>query len=52
MLFAVVTLIWIIVYIAKNSWVKSITRNLAISFISIVFLLHPKITEQSLNMLR
>ena len=51
-LFAIVTFIWIIVYLMKNDWVKSMTRNLIISFITILFLLHPKLTEQSLNVFR
>ena len=51
-LFAVIALIWIALYLLKHKYVKSLQRNLAISFISILFLLHPKLTEQSLGLLR
>ena len=51
-LFIIVTLLWVIVYLLKRKWVKDLKRNLVISFISIVFLLHPKLTEQSLAMFR
>ncbi|CAI2373025.1 unnamed protein product [Moneuplotes crassus] len=51
-LFGVVALIWIILYLIKHKYVKNLQRNLAISFISILFLLHPKLTEQSLNLLQ
>ncbi|CAI2370232.1 unnamed protein product [Moneuplotes crassus] len=51
-LFGVVALIWIILYFIKRKYVKTLQRNLAISFISILFLLHPKLTEQSLGLLR
>ncbi|CAI2368858.1 unnamed protein product [Moneuplotes crassus] len=49
---AIVTLIWIVIYAVKRKYVKSLQRNLAISFISILFLLHPKLTEQSLGLFR
>jgi len=51
-LFVMVGFIWMTVYFIKNNWVKSMTRNLIISFITILFLLHPKLTEQSLNVFR
>ncbi|CAI2371546.1 unnamed protein product [Moneuplotes crassus] len=51
-LFAVVATIWIGLYCLKRKYVKSLQRNLVISFISIVFLLHPKLTEQSLTLFR
>ena len=51
-LFIIVALLWVIVYLLKRKWVKDLKRNLVISFISIVFLLHPKLTEQSLSMFR
>jgi len=51
-LFLIVTLIWIIVYLINKNLVKCLTRNLVISFISILFLLHPKLAEQSLNTFR
>jgi hypothetical protein len=40
---------WTCVYKLKRSWVKDYKRNLVISFITIVFLLHPKLTERSIS---
>ena len=51
-LFVIVAVIWGVAYLIKKKWVKSMQRNLAISFISIVFLLHPKLAEQSLSVFR
>ena len=51
-LFAIVVLIWVIAYLIKKKFVKSMSRYLIISFISIVFLLHPKLAEQSLGFFR
>ena len=51
-LFMVVALIWILVKLIKPSFVKSLERNLVISFISILFLLHPTITKQSFELFR
>jgi len=51
-LFGIVSLIWTIVYIFNKKWVKNFKRNLIISFISIVFLMHPKLTESSINAFR
>lgn len=48
-LFALISLIWTLVYIFRNKWVVDMTRNLAISFISVVFLLHPQLTQAGLN---
>lgn len=51
-LFLLVAVIWILVKLCRPKWVKNLARNLVISFISILFLLHPKLTEQSLGMFR
>jgi len=51
-LFLIVTFIWVCVYFINKKYVKDFKRNLAISFISIVFLLHPKLAEQSINTFR
>ena len=48
-LFGIVTLIWIFVYLIKKRWVSSFKRYIVISFISIIFLLHPKLAENSLS---
>ena len=52
MLFLVVALIWLIVWAVKRKWVVSIRRYLVISFISIVFLLHPKLAQQGFSVFR
>ncbi len=51
-LFLLVTVIWVLLKAIKPSYVKSLERNLVISFISVLFLLHPTITEQSLELFR
>ena len=51
-LFMLIAIIWLGVLLLKPKWVKSLERNLVISFISILFLLHPKLTEQSLGLFR
>ena len=51
-LFTIVALIWIIVYVINKKYVKNMKRNLVISAISIIFLLHPKLTEKSINTFR
>ena len=48
----VVSLIWVVVHIAYRNFPHSLKRCVIISFISIVFLLHPKLTEQSVNLFR
>ncbi|CAI2370495.1 unnamed protein product [Moneuplotes crassus] len=51
-LFTLVALIWVIIKTIGPSSVKSLERNFVISFISILFLLHPTITEQSFGLFR
>jgi len=48
-IFLAVSIIWAIVYFIKPKWIKSMIRNLVISFISILFLMHPKLTEESIG---
>ena len=48
-LFIIISMIWIIVRIICYKWVPELKRNIAISFISIVFLLHPTLAENSLS---
>ena len=52
MLFLLVALIWMIIYLINSNLVHNMKRYLIISFISIVFILHPKITEESINSFR
>ncbi|CAI2376021.1 unnamed protein product [Moneuplotes crassus] len=51
-LFFVVTIIWIIAKALKNSWIPDLKRYFGISFISIIFMLHPKLTEAGINAFR
>ncbi|CAI2379095.1 unnamed protein product [Moneuplotes crassus] len=51
-IFLVVTFIWIVILILNRRWVTDLKRNLVISFISILFILHPKLTESSINAFR
>ena len=48
-LFSIVALIWVIVKLIKKQWVPEMRRNLAISFITIVFILHPTLALNSLS---
>jgi len=52
LLFILVAIIWFIVYYIKPSWVKNLTRYLIISFISIVFLLHPRLAQSGISVFR
>lgn len=51
-LFLLVSLIWVVVKLIRPTAVKSLERNFVISFISILFLLYPTITEQSFELFR
>jgi hypothetical protein len=48
----IVCLIWLGVHFVYRKWAPVLLRCLIISFISVVFLLHPKLTEQSISLLR
>ena len=49
LLFVIVGMIWIILKVLKPKWVPEMARNLAISFITIVFILHPTLALNSLT---
>jgi predicted outer membrane repeat protein len=51
-LFFFVSLIWVGLFVIKRKWVPDLKRNIAISVISILFLIHPKLTENSLEIYR
>jgi len=51
-LFLLVSLIWVLVYFLKRKWVRDLQRNIAISFISIIFLLHPKMALEGFSIFR
>lgn len=51
-LFTLVVIIWIIVRWIRKRFVPNMERYLVISFISILFLLHPKLAEQSLEVFK
>ena len=48
-LFLITSMFWVIVTIVCPKWVQDFKRNIAISFISIIFLLHPTLAENSLS---
>ena len=48
-LFAFTSIIWFVVKLICRKWVPELKRNIAISFISIIFLLHPTLAENSLS---
>ena len=45
----IISIIWVIVYFSKHKWVPDLKRNIAISFISILFILHPTLAQNSLS---
>jgi hypothetical protein len=49
---AIVGLFWTFIHFFKKQWAIDLKRCIIISFISIVFILHPKLTENSLSILR
>ena len=49
-LFFLVSLIWICVRILKKDYVPNMQRYLMITFISIIFLLHPRLTADSFSL--
>ena len=51
-LFAIVAFIWLFIHFVVKRWSQNLSRALIISFISILFLLHPKLTELSLSIFR
>ena len=51
-LFLLISLIWIGMAWKGEEWKKRLKRNLIISFISIIFLLHPKLAELGINIFR
>ena len=48
-LFVFISTIWVVIYFIKHKWVPELKRNIAISFISIMLLLHPTLAENSLS---
>jgi hypothetical protein len=48
----IVSGIWLSIYFIHPQWAKDLRRCLIISFISVLFLLHPKLTEQSFSLFR
>lgn len=51
-LFLIMAVMWTVVKKVKPEWVKDLQRNFVISFISVVFLLHPKLTERSISIFK
>ena len=48
-LFIIISIIWIILRLINGKWIPDLKRNIVISFISIIFLLHPNLTKNSLS---
>ena len=48
-LFVITSMIWVIVKLICSKWIPDLKRNIAISFISIIFLLHPQLANNSLS---
>ena len=48
-LIGLISLIWVWVRLIKPSLMKNLTRNIVISFISIVFFLHPRLASTSIS---
>ena len=48
-LFIITSMIWVIVKLICSKWIPDLKRNIAISFISIIFLLHPQLANNSLS---
>ena len=48
-LFVIISMIWVLVKLICKKWIPDLKRNIAISFISIIFLLHPTLAENSLS---
>jgi predicted outer membrane repeat protein len=46
------SLIWVLVHFVYKKWAPLLGRCIIISFISTVFILHPKLTEQSFSLFR
>ena len=51
-LFLIMVVMWTSLYLLKKEWVKDLKRNIAISFITIIFLLHPKLAERSIGIFK
>jgi hypothetical protein len=51
-LICIVSSIWVVVYFIKRKWVRSLKKYIVVSFVSILFFLHPKLTESSLGIFR
>ncbi|CAI2362506.1 unnamed protein product [Moneuplotes crassus] len=51
-LFITIAVMWIIIKLIRPAWCTDMKRALAISFITIIFILHPKLTEKSISMFK
>ncbi|CAI2377172.1 unnamed protein product [Moneuplotes crassus] len=51
-LFLAISLIWLVLYFINKKWVKDLKRNLIISLVTIIFILHPKLAERSISIFR
>ncbi|CAI2360413.1 unnamed protein product [Moneuplotes crassus] len=51
-LFFIIAVMWVIIKWVKPAWCTNIKRALVISFITVVFVLHPKLTEKSISLFK
>ncbi|CAI2368076.1 unnamed protein product [Moneuplotes crassus] len=51
-LFFIIAVMWLIIKWVKPAWCTNIKRALVISFITVVFVLHPKLTEKSISLFK
>ena len=49
LLIGCIILIWILLFITGHRWFKEVKRNIVVSIICIMFLLHPTLTKQALT---
>ncbi|CAI2372838.1 unnamed protein product [Moneuplotes crassus] len=52
LIFAPISIFWIILHRVSKNYVRNLTKNLIVTFISIIFLLHPRLTQESINIWR
>ncbi|CAI2369157.1 unnamed protein product [Moneuplotes crassus] len=51
-LFFIIAVMWVIIKWVKPAWCTNIKRALVISFITVVFVLHPNLTEKSISLFK
>ncbi|CAI2368933.1 unnamed protein product [Moneuplotes crassus] len=52
LIFVPISIFWIILYWTNKKFGKNLAKNLIVSFICIIFLLHPRLTQEGINIWR